>query len=340
MELKILKALFESCFQAILQVAILMRSNKIQNYNFLDLLVIFVSLISVSVTCSKHINYEIYFMNESHLDSNLLMTYGNTLLYFFIVLPRISCWALIWSYYGTVFSAVISIVHLITTFCISYYHTEQVTANREWTAGKFAVSIVDAMASKFSPIFPRTMLKMASSSTLILVAFLGLLYPLLGYNAMNMSNCAMSKENTPIFSCVPTNASNSDANFLDSFEIEFHTSLFDNDAKCEPHMHRLKEDNRTFIGSWRCPDFWQESADTLNNYCERPEESAIFFGCVQDQCRTCKMGEDPHKRLFQYVLPTTICLLLIGPLLTWLIQRYALSDKFSPPRSTATNIIF
>ena len=105
MELKILKALFESCFQAILQVAILMRSNKIQNYNFLDLLVIFVSLISVSVTCSKHINYEIYFMNESHLDSNLLMTYGNTLLYFFIVLPRISCWALIWSYYGTVFSA-------------------------------------------------------------------------------------------------------------------------------------------------------------------------------------------------------------------------------------------
>lgn len=69
---------------------------------------------------------------------------------------------------------VISIVHLITTFCISYYHTEQVTANRdEWTAGKFAVSIVDAMASKFSPIFPRTMLKMASSSTLILVAFLG-----------------------------------------------------------------------------------------------------------------------------------------------------------------------
>ena len=90
---------------------------------------------------------------------------------------------------------------------------------------------------------------------------------------MNMSNCAMSKENTPIFSCVLTKTSKtsiSDADFFDSDEIEFHTSLFDNDAKCEPHMNRLKEDNRTFIGSWRCPDFWQESADTLNNYCERP----------------------------------------------------------------------
>ena len=105
MELKILKALFESCFQAILQVAIIMRSNKIENYNFFDLLVICVILISVSVTCSKHINYEIYFMNECHLDPNWLMTSLNTLLYFFIVLPKISSWALIWSYYGTVFSA-------------------------------------------------------------------------------------------------------------------------------------------------------------------------------------------------------------------------------------------
>ena len=70
----------------------------------------------------------------------------------------------------------INIIHLITNFFISYYHTEKVTANRardEWTAGKFAVSMVDAMASKFSPIFPRTMLKMAFSSTLILVSFLG-----------------------------------------------------------------------------------------------------------------------------------------------------------------------
>ena len=71
---------------------------------------------------------------------------------------------------------VIMVVHLITCFCISHHHTEreQVTANQdEWTAGKFAVSVVDAMASNISPIFPRTMLKMVCGSTLILVAFLG-----------------------------------------------------------------------------------------------------------------------------------------------------------------------
>ena len=65
-------------------------------------------------------------------------------------------------------------IHLITNFCISYQHTEQVTANKdEWTAGKFAVSIVDAMASNISPIFPRTMLKIVCGSTIVLVAFLG-----------------------------------------------------------------------------------------------------------------------------------------------------------------------
>ena len=104
MELKVLKAVFESCTQALLQVAIIMRSNKIEKYNFFDVLVILFSLISISITCSKHINYEIYFMNESHFDGNLLRTVGNTVLYFFIVPIRVFSWALIWSYYGTVLS--------------------------------------------------------------------------------------------------------------------------------------------------------------------------------------------------------------------------------------------
>ena len=105
MELKVLKALFESCFQVILQVAIIMRSNmEIKEINFLGLLTSLVSVSSVSVTCSKHINYEIYFMHESHLHSDTLMTVRNTLLYFFLVLSRILAWALIWSYYGTLFS--------------------------------------------------------------------------------------------------------------------------------------------------------------------------------------------------------------------------------------------
>ena len=105
MELKVLKALFESCFQVILQVAIIMRSDReITLFGLLPDLLLFVSVSSVSVTCSKHINYEIYFMHESHLHSDTLMTVRNTLLYFFLVLSRILAWALIWSYYGTLFS--------------------------------------------------------------------------------------------------------------------------------------------------------------------------------------------------------------------------------------------
>ena len=102
MELKILKALLESCFQAILQVAIIMRSNKMENSNFgyFELLFIIVSLTSASIACSKNINIEIHFMNRAHLESNLPVTCMNTLLYFFIITPRIWSWALIWSYYS------------------------------------------------------------------------------------------------------------------------------------------------------------------------------------------------------------------------------------------------
>ena len=67
----------------------------------------------------------------------------------------------------------IILIHFITNFCISY-RTEGVTANKdEWTAGKFAVSAVDALSSWMSPIFPRTMLKTSAGSTLILAIFLG-----------------------------------------------------------------------------------------------------------------------------------------------------------------------
>ena len=60
--------------------------------------------------------------------------------------------------------------------------------------------------------------------------------------------------------------------------------------------------------------------------------------CVEAECRACEQGEDGHERLFYYVLPTTICLLLLGPLLTWRIQRYALSTRFSHTYNTAINL--
>ena len=105
MELKVLKSIFDSCAQAMMQVFIFLRSNHENNHYVItfDTLLI-VSIISVSLTCSKHINYEIYFMNECHLALNLTRTAINTVLYVLIVSPRIFAWALIWSYYGTIFS--------------------------------------------------------------------------------------------------------------------------------------------------------------------------------------------------------------------------------------------
>ena len=102
MELTILKALLVSCFQAILQVAIIMRSNKMENsrFGYFELFFIIVSLTSASIACSKNINIEVHFMNGAHFESNLPVTCRNTLIYFFIITPRIWCWALIWSYYS------------------------------------------------------------------------------------------------------------------------------------------------------------------------------------------------------------------------------------------------
>ena len=71
--------------------------------------------------------------------------------------------------------AVIIIIHQITNFCISYHHAKynQGVTEKEWTAGDLAVSILDGMTSKICPIFPRTMLKMAIGSTIVLVVVLG-----------------------------------------------------------------------------------------------------------------------------------------------------------------------
>ena len=74
----------------------------------------------------------------------------------------------------TLIFAVIIIIHQITNFCISYHHAKsnRVTA-KEWTAGDLAVSILDGTTSKICPIYPRTMLKMAIGSTIVLVVCLG-----------------------------------------------------------------------------------------------------------------------------------------------------------------------
>ena len=90
---------------------------------------------------------------------------------------------------------------------------------------------------------------------------------------MNMSNCAMSKENTPIFSCVDDPVFTWDNDEMFDFDEFMNTPNFDltkHNKKCENHRDRLKDDNSTFIGSWRCPDFWQALEDTLNHNCTRP----------------------------------------------------------------------
>ena len=112
----------------------------------------------------------------------------------------------------------------------------------------------------------------------------GLLYPLLGYNAMNLSDCAMTKENTPIFSCVDdiwakgTPAFN--GTFAEGTTAFNGTSSLIQTAKCKNHMDRRKDDKSTIIWSWRCPDFWQESRNAINDYCggQRPGMLATGLG--------------------------------------------------------------
>ena len=120
MEFKILKSLFESSYQAILQVAIIMRSNKIgyDNFGYFGLFFIIVSLTSVSLACSKHINIEIHSMHKSHLESNMPVTCMNTLLYFIIIVPRIWSWALLWSYYGATITGGKTLTKILIYMCI------------------------------------------------------------------------------------------------------------------------------------------------------------------------------------------------------------------------------
>ena len=94
---------------------------------------------------------------------------------------------------------------------------------------------------------------------------------------MNLSDCAMTKENTPIFSCVDVNwaegtpASNGTSS-LD--KIKGQTAM-----QCKNHKERAKDDKSTIITfrntSLRCPDFWQESKNAINDLCERP---GMFVG--------------------------------------------------------------
>ena len=85
----------------------------------------------------------------------------------------------------------------------------------------------------------------------------------------------MSKENTPIFSCVNDTVFTWDNDYnWDNFEMFDHEEFMNTpnfvikyNDKCQNHRDRLKGDNSTFIGSWRCPDFWQ---DTFDNNCKRP----------------------------------------------------------------------
>ena len=89
----------------------------------------------------------------------------------------------------TIIFAVIIIIHQITNLCISYHHAKynKGVTDKEWTAGDFAVSIMDGMTSKICPIFPRTMLKMAIGSTIVLVVVLGkkILFFIKGYYITN-----------------------------------------------------------------------------------------------------------------------------------------------------------
>ena len=127
---------------------------------------------------------------------------------------------------------------------------------------------------------------------------LGLLFPALQYNVMNISECAMSKENTPIFSCVTQERSpnplklNDTLNSIPHWEIMYNwfmdgdavdgkkgMNLTMQNAMCENHRERHKiEEN--ILGSWRCLDIIQHSEDALNHTCIRPGRIIISnFAC-------------------------------------------------------------
>ena len=132
---------------------------------------------------------------------------------------------------------------------------------------------------------------------------------MLEYKSMNISDCAMSKENTPIFSCVPDyrNISvSSEASattkspFLTPTSLDNETSMEDkeffstgifmkgdkNDEMdmimmikhnkvCKDHRQRSFTGENIF-GSWRCPDIIEHSRDELNGNCERPSKMITY----------------------------------------------------------------
>jgi hypothetical protein len=67
--------------------------------SFLGITLIFLSLTSISFTCSNHLSLEVFFINNIEPHSASFRTACNCFLYFVIILPRIAAWAIIWAYY-------------------------------------------------------------------------------------------------------------------------------------------------------------------------------------------------------------------------------------------------
>ena len=134
---------------------------------------------------------------------------------------------------------------------------------------------------------------------------------MLQHGFMNISDCAMSKENTPIFSCVPdyqnisvsseatattespyltptfwdneTSMENKD--FFSQDIPDFMKSDKNDDTDmmmmikhnevCKDHRQRSFTGENIF-GSWRCPDIIEHSRDALNGNCERPSKMITY----------------------------------------------------------------
>ena len=128
---------------------------------------------------------------------------------------------------------------------------------------------------------------------------------MLQHDFMNISACAMSKENTPIFSCVPDYQNISvSSEATATTEPPFLTPTFwDNETSmenkdffsqdipdlmksdmmmmikhnevCKDHRQRSFTGENIF-GSWRCPDIIEHSRDELNGNCERPSKMISY----------------------------------------------------------------
>ena len=142
---------------------------------------------------------------------------------------------------------------------------------------------------------------------------------MLQYDFMNISDCAMSKENTPIFSCVPAyrNISvSSEASSTSKSPFLTPTFLWDNETSMEDEEFFRQDDfmkkdrnddtdkimmmkhnevckdhrersftGKNIFGSWRCPDIIEHSRDALNDYCVRPSKMIILY-CINREFNT------------------------------------------------------